>query len=287
MCDEAKLARWARQQVSRRQFGVIGAAGAAGAAAACAPIPQGGGAMREDGVSFATADGTMDAVFIQPASANGAAIIHWPDIAGLRPSHLQMGRRLAGEGYSVLVVNPYYRDEAGQIWEDFAAFADGGWDKAREYRAKLSSHAIKRDTDAIVNWLDGQQGVSAQRGVGARGFCMGGPFTVYSAHARPDRVKAAASFHGGGLVRDDEESPHRLLAETQAHYLIAIAQDDDADDPDHKTILREAAQAAGRPAVVDVYAGDHGWTVPDSPAYARPAAERAWADELALYRRAL
>jgi carboxymethylenebutenolidase len=116
---------------------------------------------------------------------------------------------------------------------------------------------------------------------------MGGPFTVYTAHAVPPRIKAAASFHGGGLVREDDQSPHKLLAETQASYLFAIAQDDDAKAPQDKTVLRQSADAAGRPAMVDVYAGDHGWTVPDSPAYDRAAAERAYADGFALFSRAL
>jgi carboxymethylenebutenolidase len=200
---------------------------------------------------------------------------------------IEMGRRLAGEGYTVLVVNPYYRDRTGQIWEDFAAFADGGWDMARAMREKLSSDAVMRDAKAIVTWLDTQDEVDTARGIGTRGFCMGGPFTVYTAHAVPPRIKAAASFHGGGLVREDDQSPHKLLAETQASYLFAIAQDDDAKAPQDKTVLRQSADAAGRPAMVDVYAGDHGWTVPDSPAYDRAAAERAYADGFALFSRAL
>ncbi len=295
MCDERKLELWAKDALSRRQFGAV--AGAA-ALTACAPEDMvassaGTDADMADGmagrmVSFATQDGTMDARFF--AATGGAAapaVIHWPDIAGIRASHIDMAQRTANDGYAVLLVNPYYRDAQGVIWPDFASFADGGWDRARAMRGKLSSDAIGRDTAAIVAWLDQQAEVDSDRGVGAEGYCMGGPFTVYSAHSVPGRVKAAARFHGGGLVRDDDNSPHRLLAATQAHYLFAIAKDDDAEAPDDKVALRQASDAADVSAAVDVYDGDHGWTVPDSPSYAEPAAERAYADKIALYAKAL
>ena len=242
----------------------------------------------ERAVSFATPDGTMDGFFVANANRKAPGVILWPDIAGLREAKRNMARRMAGQGYSVFAANPYYRDEAGQIWESFADFAgNGGWDKARAMRAKLSGDAVMRDAAAIVGWLDSQAEVDTARGIGTQGYCMGGPFTMYSAHAMPGRVKAAASFHGGGLVRDDAQSPHRLMEQMDAALLIAIAQDDDAEEPAHKAVLREAAATAELQAKVDVYAGDHGWTVPDSPAYAEPAAEKAWADLLALYEGAL
>jgi carboxymethylenebutenolidase len=295
MCDEAKLKVWAKDTLNRRQFGVL--AGAA-AVAACAPGEGSGegtspsaaadGDLPGEPVSFPSDDGTIDGRFFAAAGGAAPAVIHWPDIAGVRRSHLEMAQRLSEEGYSVLVVNPYYRDAVGVIWEDFADFlANDGWSRAREMRADLSSFGVKRDTEAIVRWLDAQEAVDSSRGIGAEGYCMGGPFTVYSAHSEPGRVKAAASFHGGGLVREDDESPHKLMAETDASFLIAIAQDDDAEAPDEKTALREAADAAGKSAVIEVFAGDHGWTVPDSPAYAEEAAERAYAAKLELYRNAL
>ena len=283
MCDEARLKQWA---MDRRQFGAL--AGAA-AVVACSPgeVAEGGNTaseLAESTVDFLTEDGTMDAFFVRPTSGEVPAIIHWPDIAGIRESHRNMARRVAAEGYAVLLVNPYYRDVVGEQFVDFAAFIEAeGFSKVSPWREKLSSFAVKRDASAIVAWLDAQAPVDSSRGIGAQGYCMGGPFTVYSAHAVPDRVKAAASFHGGGLVREDEESPHKLLAETQAGYLFAIARDDDAEAPGDKGALAEAAEAAGRAAKVDVYAGDHGWTVPDSPAYAQGAAERAYADALTLY----
>lgn len=294
MCDRAKIESWAKEALSRREFGVVSGAAAlaactppAGEAASASKTGQPLRALSQTEVSFDTADGTMDAVFIHPASGEHPAVIHWPDIAGIRPSHIAMAERTAAEGYAVLLVNPYHRDIKGQVWASFADFADGGFDRARELRSKLSSFAVRRDSQAIVAWLDGQKAVDTARGIGAEGYCMGGPFTVYSAAEVPARVKAAASFHGGGLVREDEESPHRLLASTHAHYLFAIARDDDDEAPGDKTALREAADAAGRPAVIRVYDGDHGWTVPDHRTYALAAAEAAWKAKLELYRAAL
>ena len=292
MCDEAKLARWAKEGLNRRQFGLLTGVAAVGA---CAPIGASGDgditlpAMSERQVSFTTSAGTMDGFFVAPASGPSPAVLFWPDIAGLREAKRNMARRLAGRGYAVLVVNPYYRDVSGEQFTDFADFAgNDGFQKVRPWRAKLDAEAIMADATAAVGWLDSRPEVDNSRGIGTQGYCMGGPFTFWSAAAVPSRIKGVASFHGGGLVREDDPmSPHRTFDDTRASYLIAIAQDDDAEAPDHKTILREAAAEAGRPAKVEVYEGDHGWTVPDSPAYAPAAAERAWEDLLALYGSAL
>ncbi|GAB5349039.1 dienelactone hydrolase family protein [Alteriqipengyuania sp. 357] len=292
MCDEAKLARWAREGLNRRQFGALTGVAALGA---CAPIGAADGdsitvpALSERQVSFRTDAGTMDGFFVAPVSGSSPAVLFWPDIAGLREAKRDMARRLAGRGYAVLVVNPYYRDVAGEQFEDFAAFAgNDGFQKVRPWREKLDAQAVMADAAAAVAWLDTQAEVDTSRGIGTQGYCMGGPFTFWSAAAVPSRIMGVASFHGGGLVREDNPmSPHRTFDDTQASYLVAIAQDDDADAPDHKRILREAAREAGRPAKIEVYAGDHGWTVPDSPAYAPEAAERAYADLLTLYDAAL
>ncbi len=282
---------WYRSPVSRRQFA---AGSGALALAACTGMGVDGeagmaGGLSENTVVIDTPDGDADAVFIHPASGAHPAIVFWPDIAGVREANRMMARRVAAEGYAVLLVNPYYRDVTGEQFADFASFrADGGFGKVGPWRDKLSSQAVMRDAAALVGWLDGQESVDTARGVGSEGYCMGGPFTVYSASAVPGRVKAAASFHGGGLVREDDQSPHKLLSGTpQTSYLFAIAKNDDAESPEDKTMLRGAADAANVRADVDVYAGDHGWTVPDSPAYDREAAERAYAAKIALYAAAL
>ncbi len=290
MCDESKLADWARQTISRRQFGAL--TGAA-ALAACAPgegIAQNSAAgLKERGVTFATADGTMDGFFVQPESGNHPAVILWPDIASIREAKRGIARKLAAAGYAVLVVNPYYRDVAGEQFADFAGFiAGGGFQKVGPWRKKLDAAAIMRDATAITGWLDGQEGVDKARGIGSQGYCMGGPFTVWSAAAVPSRIKAAASFHGGGLVRPDNPmSPHALLDKVDAALLIAVAQDDDAEAPNDKATFAAAAEAAKVSAVVTVYPGDHGWMVSDSPAYDATAAARGEADLKALYANAL
>lgn len=289
MCDEANLNEWAKGAVSRRRFGVL--AGTA-TLAACAPnelsagVDGGTGAvLAEKSVSFDTADGTMDAFFVHPAKGAHPAVILWPDIASLREAKRNMARRLAGEGYAVLVLNPYYRDVAGEQFADFADFIQsGGFQMVGPWRARHNADTIGADTRAAVAWLDAQGPVDTARGIGVQGYCMGGPLTVWSTAAAPDRIKAGASFHGGGLVREgNPKSPHNVLSQASAAYLIAVAADDDTKAPEDKVTFAKAAEAAGRPANVKVYSGNHGWTVPDSPAYAAAAAEEAYADLLTLY----
>jgi carboxymethylenebutenolidase len=289
MCDESKLAEWAKQTISRRQFGALTGAAALAACAsgeATAGVDQEMSDLIEATVTFATSDGTMDAYFVHPAEQASAAVIVWPDIAGVRQSKRSIARKLADAGHAVLVLNPYYRDVAGEQFADFAAFiAEGGFQKVGPWRGKLTAEAIMRDAAAAVAWLDQQDGVDQAKGIGTQGYCMGGPFTIWSAAAVPARIRAAASFHGGGLVRPDNPmSPHALLGKTQAGLLIAVAQDDDAKAPADKTTFADAAKAAGVTAKVEVYAGDHGWMVPDSPAYNAAAAAKGEADLLALYR---
>tara|TARA_B100000678_G_scaffold151939_1_gene126868 strand:- start:283 stop:1167 length:885 start_codon:yes stop_codon:yes gene_type:complete len=294
MCNEQDLARWARDtRMTRRGFGGIAGAGASvavlpGALAGCVTGAY-DNRLTEGAVSFSTPDGTMDGFFVRPTRTSSPGVLFWPDIAGLRETKRNMARRLAGEGYAVLVVNPYYRDVAGEQFADFADFAGtGGFQTVKPWREKLTAEAIMSDATAAVGWLDAQAEVDTARGIGTQGYCMGGPFTFWSAAAVPSRIKGVASFHGGGLVREgDPMSPHNTFADTQARYLVAIAKNDDAEAPEDKTILREAAAQAGRPAKIEVFSGDHGWTVPDSPAYDRPEAERAYADLLALYGKAL
>lgn len=296
MCDTKTLKKWARSgrtdwSLNRRQFAALGAVGAI---AACAPAVRGESGeqaensengLAEDAVTIATPDGMMDAFFVRPATGAHPAILTWPDIAGLREAKRVMARRLAGQGYAVLVANPYYRDRPASQFEDFADFmANDGFQAVQPWRESLTPDAIMRDAVAAVGWLDAREEVDTDRGVGTHGYCMGGPFTVWTAAAVPDRVRAAASLHGGGLVRDgDPQSPHNLLGQTQASYLIAYGQDDDERDPEAKTVLRDAAAAAGRPAEIEIYDADHGWTVLDSPVYDEAEAERAWARMSALF----
>jgi len=291
MCNQQQLA--AMDRMSRRQFGKFGAVGAAGAVVACAPVDSTDGStsgavdgLVETNVSFAADGGTMDGVFIHPSSGLHPAIILWPDIAGLRPAKIEMGRRMAQEGYAVFVANPYYRSVAGQQFTDFDDWRrNDGWNRVTPWREVNTPEAVMATARSVVDWLDTQDAVDSARGIGNQGYCMTGSWTIYSAAAVPGRIKAAGSFHGGGLTGDSDMAPVNLLGglPTDASVLVAIAQDDDARAPEVKTALSAAGEAAAADVHVEVYTGDHGWTVLDSPAYDQPEAERAWAALLAMY----
>lgn len=291
MCDIDHLAEMkpTGKGFNRRQFGAMGMAAGL---AACAPIEGGNaaaaGGLSEKNVSFPAPGGTMDAFFVHPGSGKHPAIIIWPDIAGLRDAFKVMARRLAGSGYAVLVVNPYYRDQPAPQFADFDDWrAQGGMEKVGPWRAKNDAKGVQDTARAVVAWLDTQGAVDTAKGIGNQGYCMGGPYTVWTAAAVPTRVKAAASIHGGGLVGDAADAPINLLKNTQASYLIAIAKNDDARAPTEKDALRAAAQQAGRKAEVEVYPADHGWCVLDSPVYDQVQADRAWGRMLAVYSEAL
>lgn len=288
MCNQEQLARWGHSELSRRAFG---ASALAGTVAACAPNQatadaSASAAPSMSAVSFATGAGTLDGEFYTSGDGPKPGVIFWPDIAGIRPAKRQMAQRLAEAGYAVLLANPYYRDVSGQQFEDFATFAaSGGFQKVRPWRSKFDAETISLDNKAAADWLMEQAEVDSDRGIGVQGYCMTGSFAVIAPSA-DDHIHAGASFHGGGLVTDKEKSPHRMLRE-DAHYLIAISQDDDAEAPGDKTALRNASEAAGTTAEIDVYPADHGFCVLDSPSYDREQAERAWARLLALYKDAL
>ena len=272
--------------VNRRQFAVLGASGALAACSTMDPAGVGASGLTERMVTFAAPGGTFDGVFIHPAEGKHPAVILWPDIAGLRPAKIMMGRRLAEAGYAVLVANPYYRSVAGQQFADFDAWRNGGgFDKVRPWMALNTPEAIMDTAAAVVGWLDSQSAVDTSRGIGNQGYCMTGSWTIISAAAMPGRVKAAASFHGGGLVGDGPHAAVNLLDDmaSDAGALIAIARNDDAQAPTDKDALKAAGDAAAADVTVEVYQGDHGWTVLDSPVYDEAEAERAWANMLALY----
>ncbi|MEO5597077.1 MAG: dienelactone hydrolase family protein [Novosphingobium sp.] len=287
MCDEFTAAD-ENALLSRRQFGMIGAGAAVVAGfpgvAACAAEKHPATPLSEAIVSITTPDGMADALFVHPASGKHPGVIMWPDIGGLRDAYKQMARRLAADGFAVLVVNQYYRSAKSPVLATFAEWrTPEGQAKITPMRAQLTSDAIARDAKAFVAFLDGQAAVDTARGIGSAGYCMGGPFTVLTAAAVPDRVRAAASFHGAALVTDQADSPHKLIASTKASFLFAIAKGDDARAPGDKDALRAAAAAAGRPAEIEVYPAEHGWCALDAPVYDQVQADRAWARMLALF----
>ncbi|MFC0204551.1 dienelactone hydrolase family protein [Novosphingobium soli] len=286
MCDDFTAeADFGQAGLSRRAFAALGASAAL---AGCAgPIAaEGGAAVTEKMVSITTADGVCDAFLVHPGEGAHPGIVMWPDIAGLREAKKIMARSLAAQGFAVLVVNQYYRAGPAPVMKSFAEYSTPeGQARIAPMRAALTPDAITRDARAFVAFLDSHDAVDRKRGIGSNGYCMGGPFTVRTAAAVPGRVRAAASLHGAGLVTEEADSPHRLLARTHAACLFAIARNDDAKQPTQKDDLRKAAESAGRAAQVEVYAADHGWCVPDSPAYDPQEADRAWQHMLALFGR--
>jgi len=215
-------------------------------------------------------------------------VLVWPDIFGLRPTFEQMGKRLAESGYSVLVVNPFYRKQKAPTSPEKADFQDPQVRSALMALAgSLNATTTVTDAKAFVAWLDKQSSVDTSRKMGTTGYCMGGPLTMRTAAALPERVGAGASFHGGSLVTDKPDSPHLLVPQMRAQYLFAIAQNDDERQPDAKDKLREAFAAAKLPAEIEVYPAMHGWCPPDSRVYDEAQAEKAWSRLLVLFSTAL
>jgi len=271
--------------LSRRAFGLMAVAGVGVATAARAGAP-----VVEKDVEIKTADGVADAALYYPeGKGSWPAVLLWPDVMSLRPAFREMGRRLASSGYVVLVPNLYYRAKKAPVIDGAFNFANPE-DRAKitPLRATVTPEGTDRDSVAYLAFLDAQPQTNRKKKAGVQGYCMGGPLSVRTAAAVPDRIAAVASFHGGGMVTDAPTSPHLLLTKTKAEYLICVAENDDNRDPADKEKLRVALDAAGRPNKIEVYAGAaHGWTVPDGQVFNPPAAEKAWAELLALYGRVL
>jgi carboxymethylenebutenolidase len=275
----------ARGAVTRRGFGAL----TLGAGMAfLLPRNVDAVAVTESDVKIKTPDGTCDAYFVHPASGTAPGVLIWPDILGLRPAFRQMGKRLAESGYSVLVVNPFYRTKPSPVVPAGAKFSDPAIRKeVMGFAGTLNATTHVSDAKAFVGWLDTQAAVDKRRKMGTMGYCMGGPITMRTAATIPARVGAGASFHGGGLATKNPDSPHLLVPQMQAQYLFAIAENDDQRDPESKNILRETFAKANLPAEIEVYPAAHGWCVPDSEVYNEAAAEKAWARVLALFGKAL
>jgi carboxymethylenebutenolidase len=240
--------------------------------------------LTESEVRVPAPDGEIDALLVHPERGRHPAVIFWPDAFGLREAPRIMARRLAAAGYTVLLANPYYRVQHGPIGLTFADLAQPeGRARLGELMPALTPEAIARDAAALVAFLDAQPATDTARGIGVQGYCFSGDFAFRAAATVPARIRAVATFHAGRLVTDQPDSPHRLFGQTQAAFLIAAARNDDAVAPTDKDTLREAADAAGRAAEIEVYGGNHGWCVPDMPSYDQPEADRAFARNLALY----
>lgn len=281
MCDqdhfeEDRLEYEKRGMVTRRQFGALMGVGMA----MMLPKVVNAVDVKEQDVTIKTPDGNCDAYFVHVATGAAPGVLIWPDIFGLRPAFRQMGKRLAESGYSVLVVNPFYRQQKAPTAAKGAATPIP---ELLPLAKQLSPTTHMTDAKAFTAWLDSQAPVAKNRKIGTQGYCMGGPMAFRTAAANPDRVGAVASFHGGGLVTKEPDSPHLLLSKTKAAVLVAIASNDDMRSPDEKNVLKETFAKSGNPAEIEVYAGAHGWCPPDSTVYKMDDAEKAWTRLLALY----
>jgi carboxymethylenebutenolidase len=273
-------------RLTRRAFGLmtLAAAGAAGAAV------QKPAAVTEKDVTVTTPDGSADAVLFAPSKAGKfPAVLMWPDIMGLRPAFREMGRRLAGDGYVVLVPNPYYRTKRAPVIDGPVDFNNPAQrDTLLGLRKTLTDERVAKDAVAYLAFLDAQAKTDKRRKAGVQGYCMSGAFSFISAAALPNRIAAVASFHGGnGLVTKEANSPHLLIPKINAIFLVLQAQNDDAQQPQVKDGLKAAFAAAHKRATVEVYPADHGWCVPGGQVYNQVQAERAWSALLQLYRAAL
>ncbi len=286
MCDQDHFEQDRQEyeklgRVTRKQFGAMLGAGIA----MMLPRAANAAAVSESDVNVTTPDGTADCYFVHPASGTAPGVLMWPDIFGLRPAFRQMGKRLAELGYSVLVVNPFYRTKK-------APTADAGSatpiQQLMPLAQALNEGTHMTDAKAFIAWLDTQSSVAKNRKMGTQGYCMGGPIAFRTAAAVPARVGAVASFHGGGLVTDKPNSPHLEAAKSKAQFLVAIAANDDQRSPNDKTVLKETFAKANLSAEIEVYAdAAHGWCPPDSRVYNEPQAEKAWGRLLELYGKAL
>jgi carboxymethylenebutenolidase len=290
MCDDAAFDDMIEHNLrqgglSRRELGSL----ALGAGIAVAlPRVAGAADTSESEVEIKTPDGAADAYFVHPSSGKHPAVLYWPDIFGLRPAFRQMGKRLAESGYAVLVVNPFYRTKRAPTAPEKANFDDPETRKLlMGLKGTLSPATARTDAQAFVAWLDAQAAVDTKRKAGTAGYCMSGPIAFETAAVTPGRVGAVATFHGGGLVTDQPDSPHLLVPKMRAQFLIAIAENDDQKQPDAKTTLRDAFAKARLTAEIEVYPALHGWCPPDSAVYDEAQAERAWKRLLALFEREL
>ena len=286
MCDRDNAGFIVDTSVTRRSV-VVGLS----SLAAAASLPAAAVAARvvETDVMVKTTDGMADAVLFHPArSGTWSAVLMWPDILGLRPVFREMGRRLAAQGYTVLVPNPFYRTRRAPIVTGPFDFGDkAAVAKLFELKATLTDAGVASDASAFLKFLDQQKQVDRRKGAGVQGYCFSGPFAFQTAAVRSDRIRAVATFHGGGLVTKDPSSPHLLIPKSKARFLVAIAQNDDQKQPDAKGVLKATFAAGKRPALVEVFPADHGWCVAGSPTYNEPAAERAWRELTKLYRETL
>ena len=289
MCEDGNhQGRIADTSVTRRTMilTMTAAAAAGGVGTPAFADDPGTRPVTEKDVAVKTADGIADAALFMPVGkGKWPAVLMWPDILGLRPVFREMGKRLAAQGYVVLVPNPYYRTKKAPVVEgpfDFNSKDDMA--KIMAFKAGLTDAMVDRDSAAYVTFLDTQPQTDKRRKAAVQGYCMSGPIAFRTAAVRPDRIGAVATFHPGALVTDKASSPHLLIPKSRAAYLVIIARNDAEKMPKEKPDLEASFRKARRPAKVEISSANHGWTVAGSQTYDEKEAERAWAELLPFYR---
>ena len=290
MCDQDSLNDMSEHlkatgaDLSRRSFGLL----AAGAMIATLPRAANALDVKEQDVEVKTKDGTADSYFVAPSAGKHPAVIVWVDAFGLRPAFRQMGKRLAESGYAVLIPNPYYRtSKASAIPQGLDFNKPDDRAQLMKLMGGLNAGTHATDGSAYIEFVGKQASVDTAKKIGTTGYCMGGAPVFRLAGMHPDRVGAAATFHGGGLVTDQQDSPHLLIPKMKSQLLVAIAENDDKTQPDAKTVLKDSFQKANVKAEVEVYPAMHGWCPPDSAVYKQAEAEKAWSRLLATFKPAL
>ena len=234
--------------------------------------------MTETAVEIRTSDGTADGFLYQSDGAKPLpGLIHLTDIGGIRPSHRGMAQRLADQGYTVLLPNVFYRTGKPPVFDfPFKPGEERSMKRFTELTQPLAPDAMERDTAAYVDFLAAQPSVT-KGPMGVVGYCFTGQMAMRAATARPDKVVAAASFHGGRLVIDDPASPHLALPRIKARLYFGHAVQDHSMPQEAIKKLDAALAAWGGKYESEVYEGAfHGWTVADAGSYNQPQAEKAF-----------
>lgn len=241
-------------------------------------------------IEIVTAEGVCPSYVIRPPTGNGPwpAVLVFMDGVGIRPAILDLGTRLAKSGYFVLVPDLFYRSGPYEAMDPRTVFSDPEQRKrlAEKFSSHISQAKVMSDTSAFLDYLASEPDVKPG-GIGVTGYCMGGLMALTAAGTFPERIVAAASFHGSRLATDAPESPHWLAPKMKARIYVAGASDDPGFPDDMKQRLKAALTEAGVDHVVETYPAKHGWVFSDTPVYDAAACERHWRELLALFQATL
>jgi carboxymethylenebutenolidase len=240
--------------------------------------------MIEQAVEIRTGDGVSEGFIYRPESGRAPGVLHLTDIGGIRPSHRQMAQRLSEQGYTVLLPNVFYRTGKPPMFTfKMVIGEERTMKRIGELAGPLAPDAMERDAGAYVDFLAAQDSVSPGA-MGVVGYCFTGQMAMRTAAVRPERVVAAASFHGGGLYTDAPASPHHALSRIKARLYFGHAIEDASMPAEAIKKFESALAAWGGKSVSETYDGSrHGWTVPDSAVYNQPTAERAFGKLTGLF----